>query len=545
MKIANLLFVACVMFLLPTFSQAYTADDFVTTWQTNSSDQIIIPTTGSGYNFTVDWGDGSTSTHTGAPGLVSHTYTTPGVKEVVITPNVVGGFPRILFANHHKRCLGTSIDATTLLTIEQWGTNQWSSMQNAFCRATNLRIPATDAPNLSAVVDMRGMFYEATSFNDPIDHWDVSHVQHMGPSQLFAEGYGLFQGATSFNQPLNNWDMSSVTVARAMFLGATSFNQPLNNWDMSSVTVVEGMFALALSFNQDISTWDVSSVQVFGCGSIGVSCGYGMFASATAFNQDLSSWDVSQGTIMDNMFNYSGLSKENYSNIITAWSALPSLQNNVTLGATNITYLATASTARQSLIDSHNWTINDAGLYQTHNLAYTIKEVIYDATSSDYIILGTSTKANINQVQSESIYPDEILDLNISLDCGYKFAVWQDNYSTDNPREVSNIFNDTEFVAYIEIDTEANCEVESEEESNTSESTATSIRSKQFNDLITTPAIVTVATITSFTNSVRDFLSYLEEKEDDLINLSPEESKSLIISLRDILIFLLKLLPNT
>ena len=43
----------------------------------------------------------------------------------------------------------------------------------------------------------------------------------------------MFNRATSFNQPLNNWDVSKVTSMESMFWGATSFNQPLNNWNVS------------------------------------------------------------------------------------------------------------------------------------------------------------------------------------------------------------------------------------------------------------------------------------------------------------------------
>ncbi|MCP4456431.1 MAG: BspA family leucine-rich repeat surface protein, partial [Cytophagales bacterium] len=37
-------------------------NEFITTWQTTTaSESITIPTTGgSGYNYTVDWGDGNT-----------------------------------------------------------------------------------------------------------------------------------------------------------------------------------------------------------------------------------------------------------------------------------------------------------------------------------------------------------------------------------------------------------------------------------------------------------------------------------------------------
>ena len=46
--------------------------------------------------------------------------------------------------------------------------------------------------------------------------------------------------------------LSNVTNMREMFLHATSFNQPLNNWDVSNVTDMFGMFNGATSFNQPL-----------------------------------------------------------------------------------------------------------------------------------------------------------------------------------------------------------------------------------------------------------------------------------------------------
>ena len=42
----------------------------------------------------------------------------------------------------------------------------------------------------------------------------------------------VFSGATSFNQPLNKWDVSNAWDMEQMFRGATFFNQPLNNWNV-------------------------------------------------------------------------------------------------------------------------------------------------------------------------------------------------------------------------------------------------------------------------------------------------------------------------
>ena len=48
--------------------------------------------------------------------------------------------------------------------------------------------------------------------------------------------YKMFEEATSFNQPLNKWNVSNVKNMHGMFANASSFNQPLNNWNVSNVT---------------------------------------------------------------------------------------------------------------------------------------------------------------------------------------------------------------------------------------------------------------------------------------------------------------------
>ncbi|MBQ8037630.1 MAG: BspA family leucine-rich repeat surface protein [Proteobacteria bacterium] len=55
--------------------------------------------------------------------------------------------------------------------------------------------------------------------------------------------------------------LSSVTSMKRMFQDASSFNQPLEKWDVSNVTNMSGMFNCAVSFNQPLEKWDVSNVQ--------------------------------------------------------------------------------------------------------------------------------------------------------------------------------------------------------------------------------------------------------------------------------------------
>jgi surface protein len=334
----------------PLIADAAMEDHFVTTWKTDntgtsSSTAITIPTTGTGYNYDVDWNNDGTFDEIGLTGSVTHDFGTPGTYTI----RIQGDFPRIYFNN--------TGDRQKLLSVDQWGTIVWSSFENAFYGASNVDILAIDAPDLSlvtnmaymfsqttlqnadlnswntgSVVDMSGMF-SSSSFNGDISSWDVSSVTNM--SYMFQNAtsfnqnigvwdvssvinisamfdgatafnqdigawnvssvsslYDTFKNATSFNQDLNSWDVSSVTSMNSAFAGATAFNGDISSWDVSSVTSMGGAFQLATSFNQDIGAWNVSSVASTNA----------MFANATSFNQDLSSWDVSSIISMSAMF---------------------------------------------------------------------------------------------------------------------------------------------------------------------------------------------------------------------------------------------------
>ena len=247
-------------------------DQFITKWKTtDGGESITIPVGGTTGSYTVDWGDGTTTTQSGD---ATHEYATAGTYTVSISDD----FTRINLANDRT-------NAAKLLSIEQWGTIQWDTMREAFYRASNMAYNATDTPNLSGVTDMYRMFNGATSFNGDINSWDVSSVEDMSL---------MFFGATSFSQSLNSWDVSSVDKMISMFYGATSFNGDISGWDVSSVTDMSHMFNGATSFNGDISGWGVSSVEDMA----------NMFNGATSFNQSLNSWDVSSVTDMGSMFSY-------------------------------------------------------------------------------------------------------------------------------------------------------------------------------------------------------------------------------------------------
>ncbi len=135
----------------------------------------------------------------------------------------------------------------------------------------------------SSITDLSGMFEEATSFNQPVDNWDVSNVTNMK---------GMFRGASSFNHSLDSWDVSNVTDMSFMFSTATVFDQSLNKWNVSKVENMCGMFKGATNFNQPLNEWIVSDVKNMSR----------LFECAGSFNQPLDMWNVSNVTDMSRMF---------------------------------------------------------------------------------------------------------------------------------------------------------------------------------------------------------------------------------------------------
>ena len=274
------------------------AGAFVTTWNATSSPHTIsIPLeVHSGGTITIDWGDGS-NTSVAANGTQSRAYSGPGDYRV----SMAGDLSRIILG-------ATGATASKLASIDQWGDIEWSSMEKAFEDATSMEYNASDAPDLSGVSSMIGMFSFASKFDGDISGWDVSGVAYMNRAFLHASSFNgdvsswnvsavtdmtsMFNSATSFNQPLDSWNVSRVADMRAMFTGASSFDRPLNSWNVSRVTNMGSMFFAASAFDKPLNSWNVSRVTSMGA----------MFSGASDFDQPLDSWNVSGVTDMGSMF---------------------------------------------------------------------------------------------------------------------------------------------------------------------------------------------------------------------------------------------------
>lgn len=392
---------------------------FVTTWQTDNPgvsgpNEITIPTfTGETYNYTVDWGDGNTSTN--QTGNATHTYATPGTYTVTIS----GIFPRIFFNG--------SGDRRKLLTIEQWGDNQWTSMDRAFFGCANLNIT-----------------------NPTIDNPDLSNVTNM---------MSTFGGCTVFNGDITNWDVSNVTNMASTFNSARAFNQDISGWNMSNVTRTDQMFTRSENFNQDIGIWDVGNVTDM----------ESMFSGADSFDQNIGSWDVSMVTTMEEMFDGVRLSLNNYDALLIGWNSRP-LQPNVLFSGGDSQY-CDGEAARTNMIATDGWIISDGGpatpdvntlADQTHANSYTLPAITgTNLTGNERYFTATNgggTAYNAGQTLNFADFPtypvplyiydvagncadEEVFDLTltmITLPPDAFVTTWQtDNPGTSAPNQIT------------------------------------------------------------------------------------------------------------
>lgn len=367
-----------------TKADAINNTDFVITVDStkagsSTSTQFTIPTTGTGYNYTVDCNNDGAPEATGQTGDYTCTFPNEGTHTV----RIGGTFPRLFFNN--------SGDKLKLSSVDQWGTIAWASMDRAFFGAENMDLKATDTPDLSNVTTANGMFRDARSLKGETANWDWNLGRLTNLSSMFS-------GARQFNQNLGGWDVSNITNMGNMFANTAAFNNggsdSIKNWNTGKLIFADGMFASATAFNQPIGSWNMSSATSL----------RRMFYGATAFNQSLADWRPTslafmQGNIYSGaagMLDNTALSRDNYDATLIAWDALP-LKNPVTLGAAGLKYCR-AEAARAHMTTAtgsggHGWTIEgDSKECPTHTLTFDAQSgtpvppaqtVAYGATATE------------------------------------------------------------------------------------------------------------------------------------------------------------------
>ena len=205
-------------------AQAVASTDFIIEVKTDNAgtsldNQFTIPTTTGTYLYDVTTSDGQTIL--GNTGNLTITFPSAGTYDI----NISGDFPRILLS-------GTT-DKLKLTDIKNWGNIEWTSMNSAFFGCNNLTaVTATDTPDLSSVVDMRGMFNSCSQMTSiDVSNWDVSNTALY--SQTFIRCYLL-------NIDVSNWDTSSFTKVDNMFNDCDAFDYGLANWNIDNIADYNG-----------------------------------------------------------------------------------------------------------------------------------------------------------------------------------------------------------------------------------------------------------------------------------------------------------------
>lgn len=401
-------------------------NSFVSTWRTSNistgssaATQIKLPLVASGtYNFTVDWGDGTSNTITAwNQAQVSHTYLVAGDYVIKINGTCRGW----QFNN--------TGDRLKILSIQSWGKLRLGSgISNFFHGCANLNLTSvSDVLDLTGTTNFGSAFGLCPSLTSiaRINEWNTSNIINMtfmfNGCILFNQDLGglntsnvtnftsMFQGAVAFNNggssSINSWNTSNAANMTNMFNGATAFNQNIGSWNVSNVTTFASMFTSARAFNQDIGAWNVSKVTTFQSmfnGAISFNNGgnsninnwiinttvnvnvnmNGMFQGTTVFNQTIDSWDMSRVTDISAMFSAASafdqpLNSWDTSNITTMQQTFYNASNfDKNIGAWNVSKVisfqgmfgsATAFNNGGSN-DINNWTLNTVNNITTGNM---------------------------------------------------------------------------------------------------------------------------------------------------------------------------------
>ena len=205
--------------------------------------RFMFSFSGNGFDVTIHWGDNTTAKYVSGETNPQHYYNIPGVYRI----KVEGIMPRFP--------VSSSIDGRKVISLDNWGTNEWQDMYKCFDGFTNMEYKYTDIPNTASVENFQRMFINNVSFNEEI-----------------------------------KFSTANATDISSMFEGCTSFNQKLSpaNFITDNVRYMERTFYGCVSFKQSLADFNISNV--FGLDSICTGCDINEPGTTTNYDETLISW---------------------------------------------------------------------------------------------------------------------------------------------------------------------------------------------------------------------------------------------------------------
>lgn len=167
---------------------------------------------------------------------------------------------------------------------------------------------------------------------------------------------GSGQGATSLSvisatdEP--DWRSAPANPNLGSFFRNSPIVSGVGHWTTVGTNNGSSIFRDADNFNEDLSGWDTS-----GWTSMSLT-----FFSANSWDQDIGMWNIGLVTSASQMIESSGLSTANYDKLLIGWAAqAPNIQTGV-IFTRGPQYTVAAQAARNVLVGTYLWAINDGGL---------------------------------------------------------------------------------------------------------------------------------------------------------------------------------------
>ena len=311
----------------------------------------------------VNWGDGTTTTHTSSP--VTHIYDNIGNYTITVNGDV-GSLDNYSVG-------GSSVPTSSreaYTKVLQLGNLNYTDLSNAFYNARNLTSFNANITNTSNVISTNHMFYFCNTLTSlDVTNFDTSNVTDMEYMFCYCSSLTsldvtnfdtssattlsrMFYNCSSLTSlDVTNFDTSNVTDMASMFRNCSSLTSlDVTNFDTSNVTDINSMFRSCSSLTSlDVTNFDTSNVSSFAY----------MFYDDTLLDVDVSDFNISSLLAADNMMYNTAFSNSNYDLLLIKWSAQdPNINNFVYFHAGSAKY---TKTAERNVLRSHYWNITDGG----------------------------------------------------------------------------------------------------------------------------------------------------------------------------------------
>jgi hypothetical protein len=242
--------------------------------------------------------------------------------------------------------------ASTYNITVSWGDGSSDTVFNAAGDLTSLNHEYSIAGTYDITIRVNSDDgWKGVFFNNAGDKTKIKDIMQWGNSAIdIINFYGCtaLTGNTATDVP----NLTSLQFMTSSFRSCTSLNiTNWSSWQPYSVTSFQHCFR-DMQLNAGDSSWITSNTTNINA----------MYLSNDLFNQDWAAANISNITDLT-LFNANGdgWSTTNYSNTLIGWASQTPVSGE-TFDAGNVQYNSSAVAARDTLVTTYSWTINDLGL---------------------------------------------------------------------------------------------------------------------------------------------------------------------------------------